>query len=341
MTTTRSGWLRAATLIAALWGALGSIGSGAPRPEAREAREDRDAPSSPSPIGAAIAKRIRGRAPLDDVRVDVEWPVDGRLTSARVYGNGVGIWDRSSQFRLPKTQVLAILKALQAGKFGSMPERFGESEGDERNEGPRLKGRISVRVGSISKTVIQLMEGEQSSEFGALAQRLLGICRVSARTGVGATGLADGLEKVAAGSLAPEAFQATVQWRADQAAGGGGWILQVEGRRILDEVLPGGKAPPPPQKVLILPEADFESLLKRVSERHPHAIPINVYSPEYTDLHLSVLRSTRSISGRRFLGMTPETKGEFQKDFDDIYEAFRALHERVRAEGTTVLETHP
>lgn len=312
----------------------------APQPTPREKPEEdreRDSAVGPDRIGPELQKRIRGQAQPDDVRVEVIWPRGGTSTSARVYGNGVGIWNERAQFRLSKAQVVSMLSTLQKARFGSMPDRFGESEEDERNEGPRLKGRIAVRAGWVSKTVIQLVDGDQSAEFASLAGKLLAICEGPARKGVEAASLNDALKKLASGELAPEALQVTVQRRfakPNTDTGEAGWILQLEGRRALAEVLPAGKTILP-HKLLILSEAEFHGLAQLLAESRAGEIPINVYAPEYTDIQLAVLRWSRAISGRRFLNLTPETHGEKQKSFDRLYEAFRALNERVRKDGAT------
>jgi hypothetical protein len=310
-----------------------------PTPRERpEADRDRDSAVGPDRIGPELQKRIRGQEKLDDVRVEVIWPRGGTSTSARVYGNGVGIWSERAQFRLSKAQIIAMLSTLQKARFGSMPDRFGESEEDERNEGPRLKGRIAVRAGWVSKAVIQLVDGEQSAEFASLAEKLLAICEGPARKGVEAASLNEGLKKLASGEVAPEALQVTVQRRfakPDTETGEAGWILQLEGRRALVEVLPAGKTILP-HRLLILSEAEFHGLAQLLAESRAGEIPINVYAPEYTDIQLTVLRWLRGISGRRFLNLTPETHGEKQKAFDRLYEAFRALNEHARKDGTTV-----
>lgn len=319
--------------------ASGPAPSRTPRPEPkhereREEKEERERASRPDRIGPALEKRIAGKAKLDDVRVDVAWSRDDGMTSARVYGDGVGIWNRQAQFRLPKEKVLALLKTLRAAKFGAMPDWFGESEGEE---GPRLKGRIEVVAGPISKSVIQLFEGDQSEEFAALAQKLLEVCVEPARAGVGATSLADGLQKVATGELAPQALAVTVQRRSAASPGSddAGFIVHLEGRRVLAETLPAGKIVAPP-KVLTLPKADFRELAKLLAESKAAEIPLNVYGTEYTDLELGVLRWSRAISARRFLNMNPTSKGEAQVAFDRLFEAFRAVNERARKEGESV-----
>ncbi len=50
---------------------------------------------------------------------------------------------------------------------------------------------------------------------------------------------------------------------------------------------------------------------------------------------VAILKYSRTIAGRRFLGMTPETHGEKQKAFDRITAALEALHARLEKEGAS------
>jgi len=334
MTERRGPSFRSPTLavlaLACATAATVSFAGSPPRQESKE-REREESEQAPDHIGPALAKRIRGEARLDDVRVDVEWPLSGKLTSARVYGHGVGIWDRRAQFRLSHDQVIAILKALQKARFGQMPKHFGEEEEGEEKEGPRLKGRVTVGAGAVSKSVLQLADGEQSEEFAALAQKLLAACEGPARKGVVAASLTDGLEKVASRVLAPEALQGVVQRRFDRPEEDGetGWIVRLDGRAIVDESLRSGSAAPVRRR-LVLPESEFLALVGRIVASKAAEIPKNVYATEYTDVQLAVLRWQNLIAGRRYLSMSPETHGPAQKSFDGLYEAFRDLHRRAR-----------
>lgn len=317
-----------AGLLGCLFVAALSAAAPGPAPEANP-----DPTAEVDPIGLALEKRIRGEAPLDDVRVEVVWARGGPMSSVSVYGNGVGIWDRKLQFRLTKPQVLAILKTLRQDHFGTMRNVFGKRK--------KMKGRVAVRAGTISKSVIQMIDGDQSPELAALADKLLSLCAQPAKSGVGAKNLAEGLQKVAAGGLAPETLSATVQRRferPDPASGETGWILHLEGRVAVSESLPGGR-PSAPRMQLVLSETDFRDLAGLLAGSRAAELPINLYGSEYTDLQLDVLSSSRSIAARRYLNMTPDTHGEAQKSFEKIYEAFRALNARARKDGKVERES--
>ena len=48
---------------------------------------------------------------------------------------------------------------------------------------------------------------------------------------------------------------------------------------------------------------------------------------------IAILKYSRTIAGRRFLGMNQETHGEKQAAFDRITAALEALHARLEQEG--------
>jgi hypothetical protein len=329
---------RARIALLAAFAAASWLFPAAPLPAATRLEEpDRDARPAPDHLTAALDARISGKASLDDVRIDASWSRDGRVSSVRVYGNGVVICDGKLQFKVKKSDVVALLVTLRKAHFGAMPEHFGEGEEDEEHEGPRLRGRVSVRAGGIFKSVLQLVDGEQSAELEALARKILETCKGAAQKGTGAESIADGLQKLTTGGLAPEALEIRFQRRvkASGESAGEAWILELEGRRVTDSLMPPGKMPPPARQ-LVLSDADFQSLTKLLADAGVGQIPINVYTSEYTDLMISLLSRTRFISGRKFLNMTPETQGEKQKAFDRIDEAMRALHDRVEKEGKAV-----
>jgi hypothetical protein len=321
---------------------------------ATDEREARKTEKGKSDLFAReLSKRIQGKAPLEDVRVDVRWPIVDHYASIRLYGRGLLICDGKSQLTVPRDAVLAALKDLRAGRFSAMEDYYGardeeeeEHEREERkpaerkpDEGPALKGFVEVRLGAATRTVQQFAVGDQSPELDALARKLLTVCSKAADGGnpITASSLDDGLRKLTAGTLAPETFSLVLHRRADAKAGDGGeaFILEVQGRRVTDRPMPAGQQPPPPRS-LILPPSDFAGLARILADQSVGEIPINVYADRYTDLRVTVLDRERSILARRFLNTTAKTHGAKQQAFDRVYETLHALHARVAKEGTTV-----
>jgi hypothetical protein len=294
---------------------------------------DRDAdqrPNGPDGLTPALAQRIRGKAPLDDVKIDVFWSRGGRATTVRLFGNGVGIWKREKQIRLSRAQVLDVLKAIERARFGAMPDQFGEEEGGEheKNEGPRLKGQLVVRAGAVRKSTLQLVDGEQSQALARLIERILQLCEGPARKGVGAASMGEALRLLAAGALAPELLEVTAQRRPDPKGPdttGAGWTLRLAGLRVSEE----------PDRSLVLSEEAFHEFATLLSDASPETLPQSLYAASYTDVTVAILKYSRTIAGRRFLGMTPETHGEKQKAFDRITAALEALHARLEKQGAS------
>jgi len=336
--------------------ALLSLPGASPAAEERGAREAEK--EQPDRFARELAKRIQGKAPLEDVRVDVRWPVVDHFASIRLYGRGLLICDGKSQMTVPRDAVLSALRNLRDGRFPAMEDYYGaageeeeEREREERKpeqrkpeEGPALKGFVEVRLGSAGKTVQQFAVGDQSPELEALARKLLSVCSEASTRGirVTASSLDDGLRKLTAGTLAPETFALVLHRRAEAKTGDGGenFILEVQGRRVTDRPTPAGQTPPAARSML-LPAADFTSLVRLLSDQSLAEIPLNVYADRYTDLRVTVLDRERSILARRFLNTTAKTHGEKQQAFDRVYEALHDLHARVAKEGKTVASQTP
>jgi len=293
---------------------------------------DRDADEKsggPDRLTPALEQRIRGKAPLGDVQVDVFWSRGGRATTARLFGNGVGVWNREKQFRLSRAQVVDVLKVIERARFGAMPDQFGEDEEGaehERNEGPRLKGQLVVRAGAVRKETLQLVDGEQSQALARLMERILELCHGPARKGVGAASMDEALRLLAAGTFAPELLEVTAQRRPDPKGPdgpGAEWTMRLAGLRVSEK----------PDRSLILSEKGFHEFASLLSDASPGSLPQSLYAASYTDVTVAILKYSRTIAGRRFLGMTPQTHGEKQKAFDRIAAALEALHARLEKEG--------
>jgi hypothetical protein len=302
-------------------------------------------PPAADPLDAALEQRIRGKAGLGDVEIAASWQRESVSTSVRVWGSGVGIWQDSTQFRLSRDEVVSLLKILSAAKVGTLlqPDSKAPAVRTPAVESPTsplmLLGELTIVVGSERKSLQQLTKGEQSKPLREVVLAILSFCEKAAKTGVTASSMQDGLKKLAAGTLAPETFEAIVQRREDpkSASAGESWLLRINGLRITDRLLPKGQPPPPP-RVLTLSREDFLRLARLLEENEPGALPKNLFAPAYTDVRIEVLGEDRMIPARAYMGVTPETHGAKQKAFDRLYDVFRALHERAQKDGTPVRE---
>ncbi len=298
-------------------------------------REEKKPPAPPRvDLSEAIRSLAKNGEGLESFSAEVAWRREGAVTTAKVFGSGVGIWRTRAQFRLSRKQVLSIVQAMDEAGFGRMPEQFGEDL--EKDQALQMAGRITVSLGDRTKRVTQLADGEQSAALEGVAKRFLEVCEAGRKEGeITAASLPDALGKLGRGELAPETLQLYVQ-RVVEHPGEGegpfGWILHSTGRTLVVRERSSAKGMGTPVSFRLDPH-DFEALVRALQDADPATFPGNLYAPDYTDFTVRILDQGRSLQARRFLNVTPQTHGEKQKRFDALYAAIDALHRRAMADG--------
>ncbi len=63
-----------------------------------------------------------GRASLDDFQLDASWQLEHANRSVRIWGTGVGIWEKSVQFPMTREQILTVVNMLVDAKVGTIPQ---------------------------------------------------------------------------------------------------------------------------------------------------------------------------------------------------------------------------
>lgn len=274
-------------------------------------------------LDAALA-----RGSWRELRIESECRDDaGDLRSAELFGTGVGIWNRERQFAVPRERLLGVLEAARRAGFGAMPESFGGKGAPKMRL--EMICRVQIALDGEEKQSYQLSEGRQSPELEELAGRILAVAAELGPSGVAASSLDDGLDKIARGELAPEALTLQLQRQAeDPEAAEGGWILRIEdgGAQVSFYTPAGGWTEP--RYVRLSPE-EAAGLARQLAAARPEDLPGNLYSTWYQDLEIRVLNRRKALQARRFASLTPETHGERQKRFDRIIAALEALQERV------------
>ena len=308
---------------------LGLVGFGRrrrPRPAARRA----------DPLDAALEERIRGKAGLEDVEIEASWQREPGNQSVRIWGSGVGIWQ--SEDPVPpfaRRDPLAPEDALRR------PGRRHAAAGPEEAGGPPAEcaapaaGELTVVAGSARRSLQQLTKGEQSGARSASSSpdpRRLRKGREVGRRRLEPPGRARQALEGNARARRRSRRSSGAPGRPKAGARGESWLLRMNGRRVTDRLMPKGQMPPPPRE-LTISEADFQRILRLLQQNDPTRLPKNVYAPAYTDLTVEILDQDRTVAARPYLGVTPETHGVEQQKFERIYDAFRALHQRVQAEG--------
>ena len=225
-------------------------------------RRRRKPPPPPIRSTTALEKRVAGKASLDDVEIDASWLLEsGPNRSVRIWGSGLGIWEKTVQFRLSREQVVSVLKMLLDAKAGMIPQPGAKPPAPVAKAPIQLRGELTVVAGDVRFHRQQVTKGEQSEALAALVTRIIEFSEKAAADGIRASNLQDGLAKVADGTLAPQTFSAAVRRQATASTepGGESFLLRMEGRRVTDRLMPKGQLPPPARE-LTLSDADFRKL---------------------------------------------------------------------------------
>jgi hypothetical protein len=141
------------------------------------------------------------------------------------------------------------------------------------------------------------------------------------------------LKKVAAGEVAPETLNVSSHHKPEtpDASGAAGWLLQVQGRRLVTRPFTGDEYGP--AKVLSLPADEVRALARRLLEDGFEGLPTNVEAPGYSDLAVRVLDQQRSVQARRFAGLDPAAQASAGAALERIHGALGELHRRAQREG--------
>jgi hypothetical protein len=266
-------------------------------------------------------------------------PDNPNLRSVLVYGSGVGIWEERLQFELTSNQITELLGILRDADFLGLQDlygsggSFGETEiepSDSTEGGVRIICRVDLELGGYRKESAQRLKGDQSNELRALAERLLDYCQPLAENGIGIENLDSGLAMIASGELAAENLQVVLHRKPEPGvqSQGTGYRMIIDGPSLGLRKFTAGQGYGD-ETVVALDRSDIDDLAERLSEIGVGDLPVNLYAEDYTDLRIEILDRRKSVQARRFSGMTPDTHGGAQRDFDrilDILESFAESH---------------
>jgi hypothetical protein len=289
----------------------------------------------------ALARAITDRAGWDTLDLLVECRTDGALTAARVFGNGIGIWNDERQFRLDLDQIGSLLRALQSAGFPGMEDTYGGAPRPARPPGGAMVTiaicRIELSLGGYDKRAVQLVRGEQSPALKALADDLLRICQAPARLGLTAASLRDGLEKVSRGELAPETLRIVAHRKPERKDDPPGFLLRVARNRATTRAYEPARGYRDPV-VLQMHAPELRALARELAARDPATWPSNLYAVDYTDLSIRVLNHEKAIQARRFAGLAPSAHGRQQEAFEEVFQMLQGLHRKALEQGHPVAE---
>ena len=251
-------------------------------------------------IGCASARHDDPR----DLRIRVDWLEERGMVSAEMYGGGAGVWNDQMAFRMSPQDVRAVAAAVHDARFASMPGQVGETESDFLS----MRGKVTVD----GKTVVQLLQGDQSEPLATLAAVVLTRAENAARNGVGASSLPDALRKIGNGEIPPEALRITTQQRGDS-----GFVLNIRAGQAVARSFEKSKGFGPPRS-LSLSKDDLRRLATLLGDLPTQ----NVSAPVYTELRVEVLNQSKDLLARPEFAFAPNA------NFNRVVEELRKIAER-------------
>lgn len=277
---------------------------------------------------------LAGEIPLTDVSIEVIWSKVDR-SRLRIWGNGVGIWNGDCQLRLSNEELRGILSLFGKHGFFTMPERPAprKQAGAEANP-PALMRSVQLTIGDVSKLVVQNNRVNTLPALEELTRSIFEACEPAARKGRSAASLAEGLDLLADGTLAPEALLVVlnVPPEAKPAERTRGLIVSVEGGAVRIVRQTHGQPPTDPEVRRITAD-EVKLLMGVLKEASWASMPLNIFADRYTDITVSVLQHRHMIQGRRFAGKDPTAQSAERARLEKVTAAIRALAE-PRAEET-------
>jgi len=110
-----------------------------------------------------------------------------------------------------------------------------------------------------------------------------------------------------------------------------GWLMRVEGNVVVSrERSAKGYGP---EVRFEMSRQQLEGVLKLLLDNDVGNFPVNLYADHYTDFVVSVLDKDKNLQARRFAGMTSQTHGQRQQQFDRVFVALERLHRQALKEG--------
>ena len=270
---------------------------------------------------------LHGNLPLDQAKIEVACWKESEFRSAKVFGRGIGIWNRSGQFSLTSDQVRHLLKMIHDSDFATEQSESVEVGGPRTPFAIKVLCDLTLSISGSNYGEKQLDREKEKPKLTALANMILDFCEQPAQSSIRAASLGEGLDQIRKGRLAPETLSLLFHRKPPLGVSGGsreGVLLQLAGRELqVQSFVPGEGYSSP--LVRRLNHAEVLELVSYLIETRAHEFPPNLYSTDYTDLTVSVLNWERKVQAQRFSGMTRDTHGDRQVQFERLVEFLKAL----------------
>ncbi|MGQ9496427.1 MAG: hypothetical protein ACUVRY_09295 [Thermoanaerobaculaceae bacterium] len=250
--------------------------------------------------------------------VEVSGFYQGRFQNFTFFGNGVGIRDGREQVRLTNKQITQVFRELRKARFTEMPESFGGKPRPTNR--PEVRSMVRLRLGDWGKTVMQMRDGEQSSAFRRLVERLLHIA-AEVPAGLTAPPGWEALRWVAEGKLAPETLRLEL-------------ALETSPKRFMTfSVLNGWYA-------LALGDGNVEEgwltptqllqLAKTLGSLEGQRHKVHFTSEYLANLRVGVLGSSVEVVGMKWAGANGEEKDPFKETWGQVEEHLKVFVKELR-----------
>lgn len=253
-------------------------------------------------LRARVDEVLSGKRPLSEVRIDAIWSHRGQ-TSLTVFGNGVGILSNERQFQVSQKEQRNLLKLFVQHGFFTMPEKPRPPAVASPVNGPAIMRAVTLAVGDLSKSVLQTDRVNTLPALEALVAGLFAGCEKAAKEGLTVASLAEGLDLVAKGKLAPEVLSMVVSQPASatEADALDGFVINIEGGVVTRTPQRTGGLPAVPTRRVLAPE-EVREVVTMLRDGGFVGLPGNVFRQRYVDISVRILDRSHHVQARRFAG---------------------------------------
>lgn len=265
--------------------------------------------------------------------LQVQCTDDSGVRSMAVYPGGALIWGRERQARLDNEARVAVLNLLLNAYFADFDDSYGGKRINGKTNAPvRVLCSIQVQAGEARKHSYQDAYGERSEAFMQLASALLDRVEPLAANGVTAGSLDDGLDKLADGTLAPEALMLHLLYMpADTTRLG--TILDIESAQISRRDYRPGIMVGKPETVALSKTA-LDSLLAAMREARFPEMPGDLVTDDVYQLKINILQHQHSVRSRPDGSTSAPGKTQAAARLSDLAEKIVGLPEVQSADGS-------
>ena len=243
---------------------------------------------------------------------------DKGIRGFKLYPDGVAIWNKRIQIRVPESIRTGLLQDLLKASFYDLEPSYG---GKKRLEEPKAGFRVSCQVwleiGETQKLSVQQADGEQSAQLKGLAAALLNRVEPLLKDGLSARSLQDGLDKLVKGELAPQTFRLRYIELPPKGDVTSGFILRIlDGTASRQAYSPGH--PPGPELKAPLKHCDLIRLSTAIKAADMGGLPNNLWSDSQIELEVEILGYKKAVLARPFSRLRSQDKGVEQQRFDEL-----------------------